>query len=160
MKARRLTVLASLLAAGMLSPPLLADPPDSTLLELIERQNAQLQALTERLNALEAERSADAADAGTTESVEALYDEIEDLQLQVSQLSLGAGSTATDGPTSWRAGGPEFRSADGFYRLRVRGRVAFDASTTSGSAYDERNITGTEMRAIRLGAEGRIGAMR
>lgn len=158
MNAFRTTAIAGVLGAGLLSPPVLADTAEDTLLRRLEQQSAQIEALQRRLDGLEAGQSTPTASA----DVEALQDEVEALQLQLTQMSLGAGASTgnTNGSTSWRRGGPEFRSADGFYRLHVRGRVALDVSTTDGSAFDDRNISGTEMRAIRLGAQGSIGDMR
>lgn len=148
------TVLGTVLAIG-LPGTTLAQSQDGALRQLIERQAAQIEALQQRLTALES------AQGGAAET-EALYEEIEALQLQLSQLSLApaAGQGAGNGTTSWRRGGPEFRSADGFYRLHLRGRVAFDYYGTNGSDFDARNINGTELRAVRLGAQGQIGAMR
>jgi phosphate-selective porin OprO/OprP len=153
----RTTAIAGVLGAGLLSPPALAEPSEAALRLLIEQQSAQIQALQQRLDALESGRSTE----GSSAEVEALYEEIEALQLQMTQMSLsGGGGGGNNGPTSWRRGGPEFRSADGFYRLHLRGRVAFDVYNHTGSRFDDRNITGTEMRAVRLGAQGMIGAMR
>lgn len=56
--------------------------------------------------------------------------------------------------TDWSKGAPEF--AQGGASFRLRGRVQVDASSTSGSDFADRNISGTELRAIRLGAEGAI----
>lgn len=57
----------------------------------------------------------------------------------------------------WDKGSPEFISPDGDFSFRPKGRLLMDASTTSGSRFDQRNITGTEVRALRLGVEGTMG---
>jgi phosphate-selective porin OprO/OprP len=77
------------------------------------------------------------------------------LQAQVAQLAAG-GTGSGGGNVSWRKGGPEFRSQDGRFTFHPRGRVMSDFVSTRGSGYGERNISGTEMRAVRLGAEGTI----
>ena len=59
----------------------------------------------------------------------------------------------------WRKGGPEFRSSDGQFTFHPRGRVMVDFSSTHGSAFDARNITGTDLASGRLGAEGRMGPL-
>lgn len=160
MKCLRTPTLAVLLGTALgagLPMAASAQGQEASLRQLLERQSAQIEALQQRLAALEAERGETAPS-----DVDALRDEIEALQLQLaqSQLAPAAGQSERNGATSWRYGGPELRSADGFYRLRVRGRVLFDTSTTRGSAYDARNISGTELRAARLGAQGVIGSMR
>ncbi|WP_029889973.1 OprO/OprP family phosphate-selective porin [Polycyclovorans algicola] len=156
MKIFTTTAIAGALGLGLLSPPLLANPSQAALVQLIEQQSAQIEALQQRLSALESGRS----DTDGNAEIEALYDQIESLQLQMAQVGSGGGAGSGNGLTSWRRGGPEFRTADGFYRMQLRGRVMFDLSSTGGSNFDERNISGTELRAVRLGAQGQIGAMR
>lgn len=56
----------------------------------------------------------------------------------------------------WAGGVPELRSPDGAFSFRPRLRVTADLSTTAGSDHDRRNLTGTEMRGLRLGAVGRV----
>ncbi|MDT8760882.1 porin [Sphingomonas psychrotolerans] len=59
--------------------------------------------------------------------------------------------------TEWRGGAPIFRSADGKYLFKIRGRIINHASTTFGSNYAGRNITTTGARALRIGIEGAVG---
>lgn len=59
--------------------------------------------------------------------------------------------------TEWGAGAPIFRSVDGNFRFKPRGRILEDISSTFGSRYDGRNITTTGARALRLGIEGAVG---
>jgi phosphate-selective porin OprO/OprP len=59
--------------------------------------------------------------------------------------------------TEWGAGLPVFRSADGVFTYKPRGRILVDVSSTFGSRFDERNTTTTGMRALRLGLEGGVG---
>ncbi len=59
--------------------------------------------------------------------------------------------------TKWGAGAPIFRSADGSFSFKPRGRIIEDVSSTVGSRYDGRNITTTGARALRLGIEGAVG---
>lgn len=66
-------------------------------------------------------------------------------------------SDLADEEFDWRKGLPQITSADGRFAFRLRGRALFDASTTFGSRFDARNITGTEARSVRLGVEGRAG---
>ena len=60
---------------------------------------------------------------------------------------------------TWSKGAPEFSSADGSVAFRPRGRLFVDASSTDGSSVSDRNISGTEIRSVRLGAEGRYGIL-
>ncbi|KQN04960.1 porin [Sphingobium sp. Leaf26] len=59
--------------------------------------------------------------------------------------------------TEWGAGLPVFRSADGVFTYKPRGRILVDVSSTMGSDYKGRNTTTTGMRALRLGLEGGVG---
>lgn len=59
--------------------------------------------------------------------------------------------------TEWGAGLPVFRSADGIFTYKPRGRILVDVSSTMGSRYGGRNTTTTGMRALRLGLEGGVG---
>ncbi|WP_396592611.1 OprO/OprP family phosphate-selective porin [Brevundimonas sp. R86498] len=59
--------------------------------------------------------------------------------------------------TEWRGGLPIFRSPDGTFVFKMRGRIISHASTTFGSDYDGRNITTTGLRAARIGIEGAAG---
>ncbi|GAA0744376.1 porin [Sphingomonas sp. ABOLD] len=59
--------------------------------------------------------------------------------------------------TEWRGGLPIFRSADGKFLFKMRGRIINHASSTFGSNYDTRNITTTGARALRIGIEGAVG---
>lgn len=59
--------------------------------------------------------------------------------------------------TEWGAGLPVFRSADGVFTYKPRGRILVDVSSTMGSKYGGRNTTTTGMRALRLGLEGGVG---
>ncbi|AJP72568.1 OprO/OprP family phosphate-selective porin [Sphingomonas hengshuiensis] len=60
--------------------------------------------------------------------------------------------------TEWRGGLPIFRSADGKYMFKMRGRIINHAGTTFGSKYGARNITTTGARALRIGIEGAVGS--
>lgn len=60
--------------------------------------------------------------------------------------------------TEWRGGLPIFRSADGKYMFKMRGRIINHVGSTFGSKYDGRNITTTGARALRIGIEGAVGA--
>jgi phosphate-selective porin OprO/OprP len=77
------------------------------------------------------------------------------LQAQVAQMAVQQEGAA--GRVRWNRPGPEFVSPDGQYTFRPRGRVMLDFSATHGSDYAARNITGTDLAAGRLGAEGSIG---
>ncbi|MCR6664300.1 MAG: porin [Luteimonas sp.] len=132
--------------------------------EQIRQQAEQLQALNQRLDAMGA--PAPAATATTVDPVQAQVDtaiadtrqdDMAILQAQVAQLAAGGGTGG--GNTSWRRGGPELRNSDRSFTFHPRGRVLADFSSTSGSRFDDRNITGTNLRQVRLGAEGSMGPL-
>lgn len=137
---------------------------------LLQQQSAQITQLNQRLDALEhgAPGAATATAAGTPAApspeqaqvdaavADTRQDDLAILQAQVAQLAAEGGG---GGNTRWNRGGPTLRSDDGSFTMHLRGRVMADFSSTHGSAFDARNITGTEMRAVRLGAEGTMGAL-
>ncbi|WP_337244699.1 porin [Luteimonas sp. gir] len=138
--------------------------------QMLQAQAAQLEQLNARLAALEAGRpapatavaaspaAASATDAQVAAAVaDTRQDDLAILQAQVAQLAASGGTGG--GNTSWRRGGPEFRNADRSFTFHPRGRVMMDWSSTHGSNFADRNIGGTEMRQVRLGAEGTIGAL-
>lgn len=57
----------------------------------------------------------------------------------------------------WSKGLPQITSSDGRFVMRMRGRLSFDTSTTFGSDFGARNITGTRARSMRMGIEGKAG---
>lgn len=109
--------------------------------------------------------------------------EIAELKRQVSELK-GASSPAQDDeavaiqPTAaegadappeppepperfdsveWGHGAPVFRSPDGRFSFKPRGRIMLDATKTVGSDHSDRTIATTGARALRLGVEGTAG---
>lgn len=135
--------------------------------EQLRQQTEQIRALNQRLAALEHAQEAGAgsaavADPAQTQLAGALADTRQDdlaiLQAQVAQLAAtGTGNGRSNGNVSWRKGGPEFKSSDGNFSFHPRGRVVMDLTGTHGSAFDERNITGTDLASGRLGVEGEMG---
>lgn len=93
------------------------------------------------------------------ETVQAAQDksqEKQDLEDRVAQLEDDRVKV------DWSEGAPEFSSPDGSHTFRVGGRMQYDFSSTFGSRYTgdngqgDRNITGTEFRRVRLGAQGKL----
>ncbi|WP_226467599.1 porin [Luteimonas panaciterrae] len=168
-----LAVVVNLALSGVALPALAQDGAMSNaeMARLIRAQAAKIDALEKRLAALEQQNATLAAspaapadpkqlDPKQAEVANAIADttrqsDIAQLQAQVAQLA----AAKNDGNPNidWRDGSPEFRSADGKFTFRPRGRVALDISSTRGSDFDARNIGGTEMSQVRLGAEGTIG---
>lgn len=168
------------LAAGALLglatlPALAADTATETELralirlqaEQIQQQSAQLQALTQRLDAMGAPAVAATPAGAPADGVQAQIDaavadtrqdDMAILQAQVAQLAASGGGGG-GGNVSWRRGGPEFRSSDRGFTFNPRGRVLVDVSSTHGSDFDTRNITGTNLRQARLGAQGTMGPL-
>lgn len=107
------------------------------LQELVRRQAAQIEALDERLKSLERQLAAKAAVTATAAG---------------SQPQPSAAASTT---IRWK-GGPELTSDDGRYSAKLRGRVLSDAWSVSGAEGDVDYPSGTEIRAARLGIEGRI----
>ncbi|MBU2050069.1 MAG: porin [Gammaproteobacteria bacterium] len=111
------------------------------LSQLVQRQALQIQQLEARLRAVEGNAAPAAAPA-----LEQRVAAVETAQSKAPKVS-------------WSKGAPEFSSADGESTFRPRGRLFVDQSGTSGSGYGARNLSGTEIRSVRLGAEGRHGVL-
>lgn len=121
------------------TPP--APLSQAELTALVQQQAQQIQQLQSRLDALEAPA------AGTTSAPAAPALESRVAALETSQSKAPK--------VSWSKGAPEFTRADGEVAFRPRGRLFVDGSSTDGSSSSDRNISGTEIRSVRLGAEGR-----
>ena len=182
----RIAPVALALAIGLaLNPAFAAEPLDDEALrelvrqqsEQIRHQQAQIDQLNQRLSALEsapaqaavATAAGGAAPVAGTASVDPIQAQVQAaiaasrqdqgvaVQYQMAQAAQGGGTGGGD--VRWRRGGPEFRSSDGKFRFHPRGRVAVDFTSTRGSGFDARNIAGSTVRAVRLGAEGQLGAL-
>ncbi len=103
---------------------------------------AQVAALTARLEALETRQDQQASSPQPI--------------LRLPTATSSSPAVAAQTTTDWSSGMPEFRSPDGQFTFRPRARVTADLSTTTGSDFDGRNLTGTELRGVRLGAQGKI----
>jgi phosphate-selective porin OprO/OprP len=177
----RMTALALAIAtlSGTALPALAADSAtEQQLRKMIElqaqqiaEQKAQLAVMNQRLSALEggsvAANPADPLQVQQAQVAAAVADTRQDgdlaiLQAQMAQLAAqGAGKSAKgdEGSVRWKKGGLEFASADGNFTFHPRGRVVLDFTSTHGSDFDARNLTGTDMSSGRLGAEGMFGPL-
>ncbi|GAB7551275.1 OprO/OprP family phosphate-selective porin [Novosphingobium sp. 11B] len=134
--------------------------------KLLQQQQQNLLALEARLQALEGGEihTRVASAAPVTPSVVG--------QSRVAEkAALASASSVTDPPktpkepmqrhgldVSWRDGAPLLSVEEGGFSFRPRGRLTVDASSTHGSRFDSRNITGTEGRTLRFGMEGTISS--
>jgi len=114
---------------------------------LVQQQALQIQQLEARLRAVEGGQGAAAAPVAAAAPA---------LETRVAALE---SSQSKSPKVSWAKGAPEFSSADVKVAFRPRGRLFVDGSTTDGSSVADRNISGTEIRSVRLGAEGRYGIL-
>lgn len=135
--------------AGAQSAP--APLSQAELSALVQQQALQIQQLEARLRAVEGGQGGAAAAVATPGPAPAPA-----LETRVAALE----SSQSKAPkVSWAKGAPEFSSADGKVAFRPRGRLFVDGSSTDGSSVADRNISGTEIRSVRLGAEGRYGIL-
>lgn len=109
---------------------------------------AQVQLLSARLEQLEAR----AAAARSTEAAAGAPV----IRLAPAGPAPLAQAAAAPSSIDWSMGTPEMRSPDGSFVFKPRIRVTTDLSTTRGSDFDSRNLTTTELRGLRLGAQGRF----
>lgn len=109
----------------------------------MEAQAAEIRLLKARLEALEAKAAGAASPAAPP---------VVQLPVETAQT---AKPTSPNVTVNWEPT-PEFVSADGRFRFKPRGRAYFDGSWTGGSEHADRNISGTEARALWMGFEGQI----
>ena len=69
-----------------------------------------------------------------------------------------ASPTAAETLLEWNGAAREFTRPDGGFTIRPKGRVLLDLGTTSGSRHEDRNLTVDEVRAVRVGVDGMVGA--
>lgn len=142
----------ALLALFMASPALAQAPSQEALADLVRAQAAEIAELRARLDRLEGQQAGTASETAQPTTARAA---------PATVIAPPPVTTAVaqepDVVTEWGSGLPTFRSADGFYSFKPRGRILADASSTFGSDHDARNITTTGMRALRMGLEGGVG---
>jgi phosphate-selective porin OprO/OprP len=162
--------LVALLAA---TPALAQAPSQDELATLVRQQAAEIAALKARLDRLESAQAAVASPPAAAPpqvappvAVAAASPQVITPPFAPQLVSPGPAdrdigraieANASGVTTEWGAGLPVFRSADGVFTYKPRGRILTDVSATVGSRYDARNITTTGMRALRLGLEGGVG---
>ncbi|MCD7099608.1 porin [Stenotrophomonas sp. MMGLT7] len=145
---------ACALALGSAQPGAWAQSMSTAGLEtLVAEQARRIEQLERRLTELERREPAAAAEdlaaaparpAGSDTALARRIDDLEKRQAGQPEVSFSKGA-------------PQFTSSDGEWSFRPRGRIQLDASSTSGSRFDDRNLSGTEGRSVRLGVEGRYG---
>ncbi|KLJ02783.1 porin [Luteimonas sp. FCS-9] len=151
----RPTVLAAAVGLLLATSAASAQSNPAALEDLVRQQAEQIRQLEARLSALEAAPASGvaavppAATAPTAGPDAALAERV--AKIEAAQAKAPA--------VSWSKGAPQFASADGQVTFRPRGRVFVDTSSTHGSDFDARNITGTEIRSVRLGFEGSYGIL-
>jgi len=149
--------LGLLLASGHAGAQSTSSPPaplsQAQLSQLVQQQAVQIQQLEARLRAVEGGQGTAVPSPATAT---ATATPAAALETRVAALESGQSKQPK---VSWSKGAPEFSSADGNVTFRPRGRLFVDASSTDGSTVNDRNLSGTEIRSVRLGAEGRYGIL-
>jgi phosphate-selective porin OprO and OprP len=184
-KSRLYPALAAVLFAGACTPAFAAhEVTNAELLKLIKAQSAEINELKQRLAAVEGSRNgttpavaATGTAASGTPAAPAMpvTDETARREAQVDNaiadtresemavaMARGSGKASGGSGARWGRGGeagPVFRSNDSFFTFKPDGRLLYDISRTSGSGYETRNITGSQITSARLGGEGTIGAL-
>jgi len=127
-----------------------AEDPDA-LRKLVASQAAVIEALQQRVSALEAHEQGEerAAPSQPTATPPPSH------PAPSSEVAV-TGHAAAPITIDWSEGSPNFELANGS-SFHVRGRLYLDASTTSGSRFSSRDISGTELSSARLGVDGRYG---
>lgn len=157
------------------TPALAQAPTTDELAALVKAQAAEIATLKARLDKLEGQGTAQAATSTAPAHQQPTAPQVAQssstppvrvtpfapqivppgpADLDVAQARAVA---ATGVRTEWGAGLPVFRSADGVFTYKPRGRILVDVSSSFGSKYEGRNTTTTGMRALRLGLEGGVG---
>lgn len=145
-KYTRASIAAGVSAAALLAftAPASAQTTEE-LIELIRKQAAQIEALQQRLESLEKAAQSQPAPAPAASG-------------QAAAAPAASGGGQPDVKVAWK-GAPEFSSVDGKYTAKLRGRVQSDywgvSSSTDGVDYP----SGSTLRAIRLGVEGKLSPL-
>lgn len=134
---------------------------DAALRVLVARQTAVIAALQQRVAALEDRAKPSGLpvvriDPAPKTSGMQLPAPARPADPALSQSPKVAVLAATPVTVDWSQGSPGFHLSDGS-SFHVRGRLYLDASTTTGSRFGSRNISGTELSSARLGVDGRYG---
>lgn len=155
MQQTALTFLAgcAVTTISIVAPATAQDREVAALRALVEVQSRKIDDLSARLRALEGRDTADAA-GPRREDMLATVVPIEGTATPPAPATRSASDTVS---VNWDDGVPMIESADGRFRFRPRLRVLADVSSSSGSRFAARNISGTELRLVRLGADGGIG---
>lgn len=176
----KLTLLAGVAASALLcGAPALAQSPSpdqDELAALVRAQAGEIATLRARLDVIEGVRPSPAAvpAPATTLQIPArvrsqvVGDDVPSQTFATNIVMPGPADqtvaqaraeaiNAAGVTTEWRGGLPIFRSPDGAFVFKMRGRIITHASSTFGSDYDARNITTTGVRAARIGIEGAAG---
>ena len=124
------------------------------LARLIQAQALKIEQLEARLKAIEGSGAHAAPPA--SQATSAAHPTDPALETRVAKVEA---AQAMAPKVSWSKGAPQFSNADGSITFRPRGRLFVDASNTSDSDFAERNVVGTEIRSVRLGAEGSYGLL-
>lgn len=145
-----MTLLRSLAAgvglAALATSALAQSAPSAEEIAILR---AQVQALSARLEQLEAQSQTAAQAAPVTAGSPAAVTATAPRPVQTA-------ATTAPAPVDWATGLPEWRSPDGAFTFKPRIRITADLSSTFGSDFDNRNLTTTELRGLRLGGQGRI----
>lgn len=155
----RLTGLAALLLASSATPALAAGQSEAELRAIIARQQAQIDALTRRLDAIEGRQQASAAPAAPTAPIVTAPPAGTAPQVAVAATTPApkpAAAPATPPVAIAFRGAPEFSTSDG-WRFKVRGRVNYDTSWVGNpnDALGGKDLgLKTRFRRLRLGVEG------
>ncbi|MEN4904312.1 porin [Luteimonas sp. TWI1437] len=152
----RPTLLATAVGLLLATSAASAQTAPAALEDLVRQQAEQIRRLEARLSALEAGPASGVAAAPPAVDVRATSDTEAVLAERVAKIEAAQAKAPA---VSWSKGAPQFASADGQITFRPRGRVFVDTSSTHGSGFDARNITGTEIRSVRMGFEGSYGAL-
>lgn len=167
------------IAALIFATPSLAQsvsPDQAELAALVRAQANEIAALRTRLDKIEGDQPRTVANAPTAAPVrqvsvasrlQTANDDavVESFATQIIPPGLAdqtvaqarAAMNAAGVKTEWRGGLPIFRSPDGKFLFKMRGRIINHANSTFGSRFDARNITTTGARALRIGIEGAVG---
>lgn len=139
----RILTLSAGVAFAALASSAFAQSPSA---DEISALRAQVQALSARLEQLEAQAAAASTPVAAGAPAPAAAP---------APAPASAAPSAQAQAVDWSTGLPELRSPDGGFTFKPRLRVTADLSSTFNSDFDNRNLTTTELRGLRLGAQGK-----
>jgi phosphate-selective porin OprO and OprP len=157
-RTRTVWTISAVIGSLMLAAPAKAQS-NQELLDIIRQQQRQIEELTRKVDALagQAEGANQKAEHATEKADQAAQqaDQAAEQATTAVETAQKVEQESPDIQVKW-APGPTFSSKDGNWSVHVRGRLFVDGGALGDEDDRYKNDNGTELRAARLGIEGKF----